>query len=105
MISVEGCWLSDARALRGWCVDDNTLWLWHRGRLWRWGGGERGEIWRQAVQVVELLSSNLEVEKTYLGEPVQGEELLFTCLDYQDNFRRDVTVDFGSRRNALDSDQ
>ena len=29
------------------------------------------------MQVVELLSSNLEVEKTYLGEPVQGEEFLF----------------------------
>ena len=59
-------------------MDDNTLRLQHK----QWvavGGGQRDENWRQAVQVVELLSSNLEVEKTYLGEPVQGEELLFTC--------------------------
>ena len=66
-------------------MDDNTLRLQHNNG-WRWGGVSAVKIWRQGVQVVELLSSNLEVEKTYLGEPVQGEELLFTCLDYQDKF-------------------
>ena len=77
MISVEGCWLSNARALRGWCVDDNTLRLWHREQLWRG--------WVSAVdfRAKQSRSSSCclrisKVIKPYLEEPASGEELLFT---------------------------
>ena len=77
MISAEGCWLSNARALRGWCVDDNTLRLWHRTVV---AVGVSAVNFR--AKQSRSSSCCLRISKvieTYLGEPVQGEELLFTC--------------------------